>query len=134
MNFVAVSGRLTKDPEIRMTPDGLAIARYTLAVDRPRSKEKKADFFDCKCFGKNAEFVEKYLKKGTKVLANGSMCQGEYTNKDGQQVHYWELVVDHNEFCESKKQQEGPKPISDVDKEQWMASAEMGDDELPFNF
>ena len=134
MNFCAISGRLVRDPEIRATQEGLAIAKYTLAVDRPRSKDKKADFFDCRCFGKAAEFVEKYLRKGTKIFVDGSMQQGEYTNKDGQRVFYWELIVNHHEFCESKKQPEGPKPVSDIDKEQWMAAADMGDEDLPFNF
>lgn len=133
MNFIAVSGRLTKDPEIRATQEGMAIARYSLAVDR-QTKEKKTDFFNCICFGKAAEFVEKYLRKGMKILIDGSMQQSDYTNKNGQKVIYWELVVNHHEFCEKREDpkpvMEGPKP----EQESFMPIPDNLAEELPFTF
>ena len=131
MNKLIAMGRLTRDPEIRVTPDGnMAIARFSLAVDRPRSKEKKTDFFDCKAFGKTAELAEKYLRKGTKILVEGSMQQSEYTNRDGQKVHYWELIIDHYEFCESKG---ADKPAIPTDDFINLPDA-LDDADLPFNF
>lgn len=129
MNFIALSGRLTKDPEIRATQEGMAIARYSLAVDR-QTKEKKTDFFNCICFNKGAEFAEKYLKKGMKILVDGSMQQSEYTNRDGQKVTYWEMVVNHHEFCESKKEEQ--KPTTQQDS--FMPVPDDLAEELPFTF
>lgn len=126
MNFCVICGRLTKDPEVRATQEGMLIARYTVAVDRPGKKDK-ADFFDCKAFGKSAEFAEKYLRKGMKILIDGSMQQGSYTTKDGKLVYYWELIVNHHEFCEGKKEPE-PKQESFVD-----IPDDIGE-ELPFTF
>ena len=103
MNKVILTGRLTRDPEVRYTngDNQMAIARYTLAVDR-RGKDKDADFPNCVCFGKAAEFVEKYLKKGTKIAVTGRIQTGSYTNKGGVKVYTTEVVVEDHEFCESK--------------------------------
>ena len=109
MNKVILMGRLTRDPDIRYsqgeTP--MAIARYTLAVDRRFSKRdsadgQTADFIQCVAFGRSGEFAEKYLKKGTKMCVSGRIQTGSYTNKDGVKVYTTEVVVDDQEFAESK--------------------------------
>lgn len=105
MNIVILMGRLTRDPDIRYGNDNMAIARYTLAVDRPKKKdsdERNADFVSCVAFSHNAEFAEKYFKKGTKIVINGRITTGSYTNKDGQKVYTTDVIVDHQEFAESK--------------------------------
>ena len=103
MNKIVVMGRLVRDPEIR-TSNSTTIARFILAVDRrfKREGQADADFFNCTAFGKTAEFAEKYLKQGTKILVTGRMEQDNYTNKDGQKVYSWNLVVEEIEFAESK--------------------------------
>lgn len=129
MNKTIMMGRLTKDPEIRSTKDGKAIARFSLAVDR-RTKEKMADFFNCTAFGKSAEFAEKYLKKGTKILLTGRLQNDEYTNRDGAKVTATQIIVEEMEFAESK----GTEPKEEKPTEKaWMDVPE-GDDDLPFNF
>lgn len=103
-------GRLTRDPEIRYSQgaDGSnAIARYTVAVDRRRKTngdgtEQTADFIGCVAFGRSAEFAEKYLHQGTKVIVTGRIQTGSYTNKDGQKVYTTEVIVEEQEFAESK--------------------------------
>lgn len=99
-------GRLTRDPDIRYTQgnESMAIARYTLAVDRKVRKENEAnaDFISCVAFGKNAEFAERYLKQGTKIVVEGRIQTGNYTNKDGQKVYTTDVVVESTEFAESK--------------------------------
>lgn len=106
MNSVVLMGRLTRDPEVRYTTgdNPLAITRYTLAVDRriKRDGEPTADFINCTVFGKGAEFAEKYLRKGTKVAVIGRIQTGSYTNQDGQTVYTTDVVVDSQEFAESK--------------------------------
>ena len=104
MNRVILMGRLTKDPEIRYTQDQMAVARYTLAVDR---RNKEADFISCVVFGKGGEFAEKYLKKGTKIAVSGRIQTGSYTNKEGRKVYTTEVVVEEQEFAESKGSQGG---------------------------
>ena len=103
-------GRLTRDPEIRYSQgaDGSnAIARYTVAVDRRRrtngdGTEQTADFIGCVAFGRSAEFAEKYLHQGTKVIVTGRIQTGNYTNKDGQKIYTTEVIVEEQEFAESK--------------------------------
>ena len=108
MNKIILMGRLTKDPEVRYggtsSEDIKAVARFSLAVDRKFSKEgdPTADFFNCTTFGKIAEFVEKYLKKGTKVLVTGRVQNDNYTNKDGQTVYSVQIIVEEIEFAEAK--------------------------------
>lgn len=136
MNKSILMGRLTKDPDIRYSQkDNSAIARYTLAVDRrfKREGEQSADFISCIAFGKTAEFAEKYLKQGTKILAVGRIQTGSYTNKDGQKVYTTDVVVEECEFAECKKaesteQTPAPTPIGDG----FMSIPEGIDDELPF--
>jgi single-strand DNA-binding protein len=106
MNKVILMGRLTRDPEVRYSAgeNALAIARYTLAVDRRfrRDGEASADFIQCVSFGRTAEFAEKYLKQGTKIAITGRIQTGSYTNKDGNKVYTTEVVVEEQEFAESK--------------------------------
>ena len=105
-NKVFLIGRLTKDPDVRYTQGekSMAIARYTLAVDRKFKKdgEPTADFISCVAFGKNGEFAEKYLRKGTKIANFGRLQTGSYTNKDGQKVYTTDVIVEEHEFCEKK--------------------------------
>ena len=107
MNKVILMGRLTREPDVRypQNVDGsIAIARYTLAVDRRRGKdqEQTADFISCVAFGKAGEFVEKYLHQGTKIVVTGRIQTGSYTNKEGQKVYTTDVVVEDHEFAESK--------------------------------
>lgn len=111
MNKWTGIGRLTRDPEVRYTQGSnpMAIARYTLAVDRRIKKENKqsADFIPCIAFGKSAEFVEKYLKNGTKMAVVGRIQTGSYTNQNGQKVYTTEVIVEEQEFAESKNASSG---------------------------
>lgn len=107
MNKVILMGRLTRDPEIRYSQgdSSLAIARYTLAVDRRFQKnnsDQTADFISCVAFAKSAEFAEKWFKQGTKICISGRIQTGSYTNKDGAKVYTTEVVVEEQEFAESK--------------------------------
>jgi len=106
MNKVLLMGRLTRDPEVRYSQgaNATAVGRFSIAVDRKfkREGEPDADFFNCTSFGKQAEFVEKYLRKGTKVVVVGRIQNDNYTNKDGQQVYSVRIMVDEIEFAESK--------------------------------
>jgi single-strand DNA-binding protein len=118
MNKVILMGRLTRDPDVRHTggENSLAIARYTLAVDRrfkSKNEETTADFISCKTFGKSAEFVEKYLKKGPKIVVSGRIETGKYTNKDGVDVYTTDVIVDDHEFAESKNASGGGSPGGD---------------------
>ena len=109
MNKVILMGRLTRDPNVRYSPrnnsqEEMAIARYTLAVDRRGAKDgqQSADFISCVAFGRDGEFAEKYLKQGTKVVVTGRIQTGSYTNRDGQKVYTTDVVVEDQEFAESK--------------------------------
>ena len=99
-------GRLTRDPEVRYSSgeNQLAIARYTLAVDRRfrRDGEQTADFISCVAFGRQAEFAEKYFHQGIRITVNGRIQTGSYTNRDGNKVYTTEVVVENQEFAESK--------------------------------
>ena len=137
MNRVIISGRLTRDPEVRYT-DGAngqtAIARYTIAVDR-RGQDAGADFITCVAFGKSAEFAEKYLKKGTKMIICGRIQTGSYTKQDGTKVYTTDVIVEEQEFAESKapggNASEQKKPVEDVNG--FMQIDDLSTDELPWN-
>ncbi|MCR4652463.1 MAG: single-stranded DNA-binding protein [Eubacterium sp.] len=109
MNKVILMGRLTRDPEVRWTTgdNAQAVARYTLAVDRRgrRDAETTADFINCVAFGKSAEFAEKYLRQGTKMVIEGRIQTGRYTKQDGSTVYTTNVVVEGQEFAESKASQ-----------------------------
>lgn len=104
MNSVQLTGRLTRDPEVRYTDGGLSIARFTLAVNRRFKQENgpSADFIQCKAFGKTAEFIEKYFSKGRKMDLNGRIQTGSYQNQDGATVYTTEVIVENVEFGESR--------------------------------
>lgn len=146
MNKVILMGRLTRDPDVRysQTANGsMAVARYTLAVDRRFKKdgETNADFISCVAFGKVGEFAEKYLHQGTKIVVEGRIQTGSYTNKDGNKVYTTDIYVENCEFAESKSaaEQNGvntaparPKPSS-VDADGFMSIPDnVDDDGLPF--
>ena len=159
MNKVILCGRLTRDPEVRYSQgaEPMAIARYTLAVDRRRGRsndpnEQTADFISIVAFGKAGEFAEKYLKKGTKMLITGRIQTGSYTNKDGVKVYTTEVVVEDQEFAESKNNasnggnydysaNSAPAPASAQTNDSTPAAAGDGfmnipdgiEEELPFN-
>lgn len=139
MNKVILMGRLTRDPEVRYSQGAqpLAIARYTLAVDRRGSKqgEQSADFINCIAFGKSGEFAEKYLHQGTKIVVTGRIQTGSYTNRDGQKVYTTDVVVEEQEFAESKKNtQPAPELAPAGGYEGFMNIPDNVEDEgLPFN-
>ncbi len=146
MNKAILMGRLTRDPEVRYSQNSdspMAIARYTLAVDRRFNRnnggnEQNADFINCVAFGKAGEFAEKYFHKGIKIAVSGRIQTGSYTNKDGQKVYTTEVVVEDQEFAESKNaggsdssyQRAGSAPDNGDDG--FMNIAEGIDDEMPF--
>ena len=131
MNFVVEHGRLTRDPEIRYTSgeNAMAVARYSIAVNRP-GKDKGADFFDCTAFGKQAEFAEKYLKKGMAILIEGSLHQDTWTDRNGQKRSSVGIVVNRHEFTEKRDERDqtpDPKALGEFIPVE-------GDEELPFKF
>lgn len=142
MNKVVLMGRLTRDPEVRYSSgeNALAIARYTLAVDRrfQRDGEASTDFIPCVSFGRTAEFAEKYFRKGLKIAVTGRIQTGSYTNREGQKVYTTEVVVEEQEFAESKSsgsgssQQQTPQP-SPTDQEGFMNIPDGIEEELPFS-
>lgn len=132
MNKVILMGRPTKDPDVRYSQgeNPVAIARYTLAVDRRIKKEGElsADFINCLAFGRSAEFAEKYVRKGIKIAVSGRIQTGSYTNKDGQKVYTTEVVVEEHDFCESKKSND---QTNEAQNDEFVNIPE-GIDELPF--
>ena len=136
MNDCKFSGRPTRDPEIRYTEGAqpMAVARYTLAVDRKYKKEggQQADFLSIVAFGKTAEFVEKYIKKGIKVIVECHAQSGSY-EKDGKKVYYTEFVADTHEFCESKGNNNDNAGGQQVDSDGFMNIPDGVAEELPFN-
>ena len=111
MNKVILMGRLVKNPEVRQDASGaISMARYTIAVDRMRTKKDEdpgADFINCVAFGKSAEFAKNYLRKGTKLVIEGRIQTGSYTNKNGQKVYTTDVVIERQEFAESKAASSG---------------------------
>lgn len=139
MNKVILMGRLVRDPEVRYSQGNnpMAIARYTLAVDRKfkRDGEPNADFINCIAFGKNGEFAEKYLHKGIKILVEGRWQSGSYTNRDGQKVYTNDCVVESCEFAESKNanQSERQQQQTQTDSDGFMSIPTDIEDSLPFD-
>ena len=133
MNKVFLMGRLTADPEVKYSKDNtdLAIARYTLAVNRLHVKEDakvKADFIRCVAFGKAGEFAGKYFRKGQRVLIEGRIQLGNYTDKDGNKVYTTDIVVEQQEFADAKKDDVSAA----VDPMDGFLDISQDDDELPF--
>ena len=145
MNKVILMGRLTRDPEIKYTQGNnqMAIASYTLAVDRKfkREGEPTADFITCKAFGKAGEFAEKYFRQGTKVTICGRIQTGSYTNNAGNKVYTTDVIVEEQEFAESKNAsqrsnstQNSPQPMPQNNSSDGFMDIPDGlDEELPFN-
>ena len=144
MNKVILMGRLTRDPEVRYGTgeNSTAAARYTIAVDRrfKRDGEQSADFIGCVAFGRNAEFAEKYLRQGTKIVLTGRIQTGSYTNRDGQKVYTTDIVVEEQEFAENKAaasnggQGNYSRPsAAPSDADGFMNIPDGIDDELPFS-
>lgn len=144
MNKVILMGRLTRDPDIRHSAgeNSTAVARYTLAVDRRyrRDGEAAADFISCVAFGRSAEFAGKYFRQGLKVVITGRIQTGSYTNRDGNKVYTTDVVVEEQEFAESKAaagqatnsgSQQKPEPMP-VDADGFMNIPDGIDEELPF--
>ena len=107
MNKVILMGRLTRDPEVRYSQGerSMAIAKYTLAIDRRKTQQNSdpgADFINCVAFDRAGEFAEKYLRQGSKIVVTGRIQTGSYTNREGQKVYTTEIVVEDQEFAESK--------------------------------
>ena len=124
MNTVVMMGRLARDPEVRTSAQGNSVARYSLAVNRDykREGEPDADFFNCVVFGSGADFAEKYLAKGTKIVIRGRVENDNYTNKDGNKVYGTRIVVEQQDFAESKKSS----------GEEYMEVPDDYEEELPF--
>lgn len=146
MNKVILMGRITRDAEIRYTQGekSTAIARFSLAVDRRFKKdndEQNTDFISCIAFGKIAEFLEKFGRKGTKFVVDGRIQTGSYNNKDGQKVYTTDVVVENIEFAESKNSsgsggstnQPAPAPSSSSAGDGFVNIPDGIDEELPFN-
>ena len=146
MNKVILMGRLTRDPEVRYSQgeNASAVARYSLAVDRrfKRDGEQSTDFINCVAFGKTAEFAERYLRQGTKLLVTGRIQTGSYTNRDGVKVYTTDVVVEEQEFAESKAAggasnatyQASPTPAPSTDIGDGFMNIPDGiDEELPFS-
>lgn len=139
MNKVILCGRLTRDPEVRYSQGEklTAIARYSLAVDRKFKQDGQptADFINCVAIGKNGEFAEKYLHKGTKIIVTGHIQTGSYTNKDGQKVYTTDVMVEEHEFAESRNASgsNDSAPSNKVDSDGFMNIPDGIFEELPFN-
>ena len=137
MNKVIEIGRLTKDPEIRYSQGAntTCIARYTLAVDRKFKQEGQptADFINCIAFGKLGEFAEKYLHKGVKIAVTGRIQTGSYKNKEGNTVYTTDVVVEEQEFCESKSQSNSQPQATQSNSDGFMNIPDGIEDGLPFN-
>lgn len=127
MNLFCGMGRLCSDPTIRNT-ENTTVARYTLAIDR-FGKDKGADFISCVCFGKTADFAEKYLKKGVKIAVEGRIQTGSYTDKNGNKVYTTDVIVNAHHFCESKGTAEQTAPAAPDD---FMNVEADIDDEIPW--
>lgn len=137
-NWIGI-GRLTRDPEVRVSTSGseqFTSARYTLAVNRKPDKDGNvtADFIQCSCSGKTAEFVEKYLKKGMKICVSGGIRTGSYTNKDGQTIYTTEVRVQSHEFCEKAADNNSGSGSEDNQSaaDGFMPIPDGLDEELPF--
>jgi single-strand DNA-binding protein len=131
MNKAILIGRMTKDAEVRYSQDNKATTRFSLAVDRKfKTENQSADFINCVAFGKTAEFLEKYGRKGVKFALSGRIQTGSYTDKNGQKVYTTDVVVEDIEFAESKQNTED-KP-SKADKDGFVNIIDGIEEELPF--
>ena len=137
MNHFVICGRLVREPEERSTAGGMAITKYTVAVDRRRKKEgeQATDFFNCVTFDKSAEFAAKYFRKGMRVLVSGHVQTGSYTNKDDNKVYTWDVMVEEQEFADGKPQnaaEAAQKPQKAPDESFMDIPANIEDEALPW--
>ena len=137
MNRAIIMGRLTRDVDLRETPSGMQVARYTLAVDRRRSKDadpsqQTADFISCVAFGRSAEFADKYFHKGMRVLVEGHIQTGSYDHKDGYKVYTTDVIVDSQEFADSKVSGDAPQTAARPSTDSFNNIPAGSVDELPF--
>ena len=136
MNKVILMGRLTRDPDVKYTQQQMCAARFTLAVDRRFKRDGEqltADFISCVAFGKTGEFIERYCHQGTKLVVEGRIQTGSYTNRDGNKVYTTDVVAESVEFAESKAAGGERKPPANVDSDGFMNIPDGVDDEgLPF--
>ena len=139
MNKAILMGRLVKDPDVRYSSGdkAMAIARYTLAVDRRGSNDavQSADFIPCVAFDKAGEFAEKYFHQGMRVLISGHIQTGSYTNKEGQKVYTTEVIIESQEFADSKGSSDNTsaKPVETTPDGFLNIPDGAEDDGLPFN-
>lgn len=142
MNKVVLMGRLTRDPEVRYSQGekSTAVARFSLAVNRrfKREGDADADFINCVAFGKQAEFAEKYFRQGLKICISGRIQTGSYTNRDGVKVYTTDVVIEEQDFAESKSssgsgQQPAASPYGQPDENGFMNIPDGIDEELPFS-
>lgn len=137
MNSVDISGRMIREPEIRYaTANNMAVAKFNVAVNRPfkRDGQANADFINCVAFGKTAEFIEKYGRKGVKFEIHGRWQTGSYKNKDGQTVYTNDCMVESIEFAESKNSNSGGNDSPSTQENDGFMNIPDGiDEELPFN-
>jgi len=134
MNCIFLMGRLANSPEIRNS-NNTTIAMFSIAVDRRFKKDgdENADFFRCVCFGKLAEFTEKYLNRGTKIVLSGRVENDNYVNKNGEKVYGIKIIAESIEFAESKQNDTSKEQKNENKEETWMNIPEGSQEELPFS-
>lgn len=144
MNSVNLTGRFTRDPDVRYTDGGTSVARFTIAVERRFKQENgpQADFVSCVAFGKTAEFIEKYFQKGNKIEVSGRIQTGSYTNQDGNKVYTTDVMAENVGFAESKtaaqnsgsmEKQSSAAGFGSADEDGFMNIPDGIDEELPFD-
>lgn len=138
MNKVILMGRLTRDPEVRYSQGerSMAIAKYTLAIDRRKTQQNSdlgADFINCVAFDRAGEFAEKYFRQGLRVLISGHLQTGSYTNKDGQKVYTTDVIVESQEFADSRRDGSGAGSRGSKDDDFMNIPDNVEDEGLPFN-
>ena len=138
MNKVILMGRLTRDPEVRYSQGerSMAIAKYTLAIDRRKTQQNSdpgADFINCVSFDRAGEFAEKYFRQGLRVLISGHLQTGSYTNKDGQKVYTTDVIVESQEFADSRRDGSGAGSRGSKDDDFMNIPDNVEDEGLPFN-
>ena len=138
MNKVILMGRLTRDPEVRYSQGerSMAIAKYTLAIDRRKTQQNSdpgADFINCVAFDRAGEFAEKYFRQGLRVLISGHLQTGSCTNKDGQKVYTTDVIVESQEFADSRRDGSGAGSRGSKDDDFMNIPDNVEDEGLPFN-
>lgn len=133
-NKVILAGRLTRDPELRQTPNGVAVASFSLAVDKPfnKDKEKAADFFDCVAWRGTADFVSRYFEKGKPILVEGRLQNNDYTNKDGEKRRRVEVLVENVSFIGGKDEKPTAAKIADIPANDDESFEQVDLDDLPW--